>query len=769
MLENTLTRNFVEQMQSRPFSKVSFGIFEVDLQTGELRRSGIRIKIQSQPFQVLSILLERPGEVVSRGELQQRLWGGKITVDFDHSLGTAIKKIREALGDSAENPRFVETLARRGYRFIAPVTPLETLPPTLTSSDGNGTGSKLPRLELEGPIICNADRQWDRWQTKLLWGVGAAIVLLTIVSAGLLARLRHYPSPVRMTQVTFSGRVSPGEPLLESFPGMVTDGTRVFFPSIENGRAVLSQSLIGIGDVSILGVPSSIAAPLICDISPDGSKLLVRNHLAPEAEQSLWIVPALGGTARRVSNILAHDATWLPDGKRILYASGNDLLISREDGGDVHAFAHLPGRAFWLRWSPDGKRLRFTLLNSKDHSTALWQLQADGTQLSPLLPHWSNPPSECCGNWTADSKYYIFQSNRDTRSNLWGMAEDSFGLFGATVFQITNGPLSYQAPVPARSGHGISFLGLETRFELLHYDTGSRQFLPYRNELESAGRTEFSRDGQWVAWINPGNGSVWRSRTNGKELLQLTAPPLQVFLMHWSPDDKQLALMARMPGQPWKVYLVSADGGNPDLLLKEDRNEADPDWSPDGAAIVFGRLPDLMSIESMVKDLSIFNLQTKQLTSVPDSQGLFSPRWSPDGAYIAATSLDQHKLMVFEMAKRKWTVLATQSVADPVWAHDGKSIFFHSFMEEGQPICRAFLSLDRRVETVAGLRNIEATDIVDYSFSGLAPGDVPLLKARRWMANIYSLNLDWSSHVPKEPTANSRYSADVLDAPYNSR
>ena len=105
-----------------PPAKTAFGLYEVDLQTGELWKAGRRIKIQTQPFKVLAALLERPGEIVTREELQLRVWGPDTTVDFDHSIGTAINKIREALGDSADNPRFVETLARRGYRFIAPVT-----------------------------------------------------------------------------------------------------------------------------------------------------------------------------------------------------------------------------------------------------------------------------------------------------------------------------------------------------------------------------------------------------------------------------------------------------------------------------------------------------------------------------------------------------------------------------------------------------------------------------------------------------------------------
>ena len=114
---------------------IHFGIFEVDLQSGELRKAGLRLKLTGQPFQVLAILLEHPGEVVTREELQKRLWPDTF-VDIDHNLNTAINKIREALDDSAESPRFVETLPRRGYRFIAPVDGVSaTLPAAVSDSN----------------------------------------------------------------------------------------------------------------------------------------------------------------------------------------------------------------------------------------------------------------------------------------------------------------------------------------------------------------------------------------------------------------------------------------------------------------------------------------------------------------------------------------------------------------------------------------------------------------------------------------------------------
>ena len=135
-----------------------FGIFELDLSAGELRKNGVKQRLQGQPLQVLALLLERSGEVVTREELQRRLWASDTFVDFDHSLNTAINKVREALGDSASNPRFVETLARRGYRFIAPVQPDPQPPPAAPAPSATQTVGPVPvaaplmHPELEVPI-----------------------------------------------------------------------------------------------------------------------------------------------------------------------------------------------------------------------------------------------------------------------------------------------------------------------------------------------------------------------------------------------------------------------------------------------------------------------------------------------------------------------------------------------------------------------------------------------------------------------------------------
>src|SRR5207249_3058991 len=150
---------------------------------------------------------------------------------------------------------------------------------------------------------------------------------------------------------------------------------------------------------------------LLRDISPDHAQLLVQNFEEPGAELHLWTLPVLGGASgsRRLGDILGHDATWSPDEQRIAYANGKDLLLATSQGTESRKLVSLPGLARWIRWSPDGSRLRFTVNDTTTNSNSLWEVSVDGTKLHPVLPSWNNPPAECCGNWTTDGKYFVFQ------------------------------------------------------------------------------------------------------------------------------------------------------------------------------------------------------------------------------------------------------------------------------------------------------------------------------------------------------------------------
>jgi Tol biopolymer transport system component len=242
-----------------------------------------------------------------------------------------------------------------------------------------------------------------------------------------------------------------------------------------------------------------------------------------------------------------------------------------------------------------------------------------------------------------------------------------------------------------------------------------------------------------VAWTD-GGGQLWRARINGDERLQLSPDNLDVFLAHWSPDGSRLAVMAREPGSAWKIYLVSAHGGDLQPLLKESRNAADPSWSPDGHSLVFGRVNDIMGKESAARTLHILHLDTNAVEEVPDSNGLFSPRWSPDGRWIAALTLDQRQVRLYNVASHAWTTLSVPSGADPIWSSDSRYLYLHASLDPAQPIDRVSIP-DGHVDEVVRLADSRENDAVDFVFGGLTQQNEPLIRARVFTGNFYSMEL----------------------------
>ncbi len=309
----------IEQSPSR-LGKVRFGVFETDLRAGELRKCGIRIKLQTQPFKLLGILLSHAGEIVTREELQQQIWGSETVVNFDHSLGTAVNKVREALGDSAENPRYIETLAKRGYRFVAPVEILD-YPDSLASAKASVNTPPVPVAEIPAPPPASAPLGRVAFASRM--ALPAAVGVLA-VAAGFGVGLRQSsvlvkPVLLPFTQITSSDSIYPGEVGVERFPTLLTDGSRLYFSKIENGRVALAYSPISGGDAHPLTTPSEIGPPRLADISPDGAKLLIFGETLGQLERTMWIVPSVGGSARKIVSGLGHDGAWMPGWKNAFF------------------------------------------------------------------------------------------------------------------------------------------------------------------------------------------------------------------------------------------------------------------------------------------------------------------------------------------------------------------------------------------------------------------------------------------------------------------
>lgn len=732
--------------------RLSFGLYEIDLQSGELWKAGFRIKLQGQPFKVLTALLERPGQVVTREELQTRLWGKDTVVDFDHSLGTAINKIREALGDSAENPRFIETLSRRGYRFIAPVGVIEPIPDT--SADPSATGPIATRLVLPPsplplssgtllPAVSPDASAQDASPQPLASPTITSRVLLASIAlaasaasvAGFLLGSSHTTTPPpHIIQITHNGHLAPSVDSMENLAAAVTDGVHLYAATLDSGHSLLSSVSISGGLVEPVNIPSEVASPTLGDISPDGSRLLLRDHLSPESEQPLWVVPTTGGSALRVGDVLAHDATWMPDGDGILYANGTDLYLTHLSRQQPAHYATLPGRAFWLRWAPNGKLLRFTILDPLAHTVSLWQITASNRTPQRILPNFNQPSGECCGVWTADGHAFVFESSKGGNNDLWKLSTDST----SNPIRLTDGPLQFESPVAARSGGRIFFMGADARSELESVEPNG-DLVPVKGFLSAAVRVDYTRDGKWVTWTDT-NGQLWRARSDGTEKLQITPDNIYAFLARWSPDGSHLAVMAREAGKVWKIYLTSANGGDFQPVLNESRNAADPSWSPDGKSILFGRTNDEMGKDNPARTLILVHLATGAVEQIPGSNGLFSPRWSPDGRFIAALTLDQTQVRLYTVATQAWTTLAVPSGADPIWSSDSRYLFIHASLDPAQPIDRVSTP-DGHVDQIVRLAGSREHDAVDFVFGGLTRDNRPLIRARVFTANFYSLDL----------------------------
>jgi len=639
---------------------VRFGEFEADLRTGELHKNGVRQRFSGQPFQVLSILLERPGEVVSREELQRRLWPDTF-VDVERNLNTAINKIREILGDSAESPKFVETLPRRGYRFIAPV--------------------EAPSIEENGMTLAGVDLAAKRPMRPLRYLAAAMLLAGSAVAAIWLVSVTRVPRITGSTRLTFTGQVAgPHYPFAwtETFPGLATDGGRVYYTYVDWDRGSLAYVSTAGGDQVAMPLGFTGFEDTLRHISPDGSTLLVSAASTSAAPAHLWFVPTAGGGPRRIANIDGQDGAWSADGRRIVFAHGSELFVADSDGANVHKIATVSGQAFWLRWSPDSARIRFTLVDPKNGKSTLWECKTDGTDLHPLSLLRDDLAEECCGEWTKGGRYFLFRVFRNNHPDIWALRERGLSLFPAHPVRLTQGPLDSIDAVPSVDGRKLLTLEAQERSELHKLDLRTRQLSLY---LPGFAATDVRRipgtDAIVYIESHGRETKVWRCREDGSERLQLTAPPLLVFRIAPSPDGKQIALMGKMPDQNWRIYLVPSGGGALRALTSEAQAVADPTWSPDGSEIMFGAVPDWWpGGATMTPSVSIVSVKTAQTRVVPGSNNLWSPRWSPDGRYVIAMNADATKLMLFDFHTLRWTDLTSGQGYDfPEWYPTGEYVY----------------------------------------------------------------------------------------------
>jgi Tol biopolymer transport system component len=519
--------------------------------------------------------------------------------------------------------------------------------------------------------------------------------------------------------------------------GVVTDGSRLYFIQ---GQSLLSQTSVTGGE--ILPIATSLVDTgfaNVFDISPDDSVLLMNTALGTSLDGPLWSVPVLGGTPRRLGNLEGQAGAWSPDRKNIAFSKGNDVFLANSDAGEPRRLLTTAGTPSYLRWSPDGLTLRLTVSDPQTNLRSIWQASADGTNLRPLLAGWSSTPNECCGNWTPDGKYFVFQALRDGTTNLWAIRERGGLVLSASQppMQLTTGPMNVGAPVPSRDGKKLFVQGWQPRGELVRYDSKSRQLVPYLSGISAMG-LDFSRDGQWVAYNDATDGTLWRMKVDGSQKLQLVSRSMLAFLPRWSPDGKQIAFFGHAPGEPFQIFTIPAEGGAPELLYRSTTNLADPVWSPDGKSLAFGD----NSLNNQGSAIYVLDLKTRGASKLAGSDGLYSPRWSPNGRYLAAIPLDSLKLMLFDFTTQKWTELAKIFVAYPTWSRDSRYLYFDGILDNQEGYYRVQLA-GGKLERLFSMQGFRAAGGDFGNWSGLAPDQSPLLVRDASIQELYAL--EWET------------------------
>ncbi len=581
-------------------------------------------------------------------------------------------------------------------------------------------------------MVQPAQRKLPSW-TK--WGSGVALLICAVGLALLLRTPLPPPRVLGSKQITSDG-----------FPkfSFVIQGSRLYMDENPPNRfTAIAQVSTGGGQAAMLELP--FEDPFLSSISQDGSEILVASAAAGNVDRPHWSVPIPAGSPRQLPEIVGHDAIWAANGK-LYFGKGNDIFVAEHDGSNARKLATLPNLPQSIELFSDRTRLRFTVANVVDNTSSLWEIGADGSNPHPLLPGWNNPPAECCGHWSPDGRYYFFESVHDGFHNIWVMPDKTpwWRKSSSVPVQLTTGPLQFGSPLPSPDGKKLFVMGVQPRSELVRYDAKSGDFVPYLDGI-SAGDMDFTRDGQWVTYVSYPDNVLWRSKADGSSRLQLTYPPMQTALAHWSPDGKQIAFSGLMPGKPWQVYLISKDGGSPQALTAEAAQDTDPSWSPDGATIAFGHHdtvnPDQSSID-------LIDLKAHKISQIAGSRRLFGSRWSPDGRYIIAiTDVSNDQLMLYNVKAAAWRPIdiPKHSFGYLSWSPDSSSIYFDTVSSDA-----AFYRLrirDSKVEKIADLSKIRKFPNQfgpgAGSWTGLAPGEIPLIPRDISTWEIYALDLEY--------------------------
>lgn len=463
--------------------------------------------------------------------------------------------------------------------------------------------------------------------------------------------------------------------------------------------------------------------------------MLLRDLIHSRDEDEPLYIQAKDGPAKRVGDILAYDAAWYPKSRRILFSTGGTVYTTDVEGRSRQLLFDVPGNAFWFRWSPDGKRLRFTVIDKKSERTSIWQVDVDGRKPHKLFPEIQY--HLCCGSWRPDGKYFLFQVRVENTFQIWAQRDKYSRLLPLDnrPFPLVFGATSYRSPLFSTDGRKLFVRAEAPKGELVRYDSSFGIFIPVLPSI-SARMLAYSSNKKWIAYSSLADNNLWRCLADGTQCLQLTRSFKNTVMPRWSPDGQTIAFMGLGFTGEWEIFAVPANGGSIRSLSHVDQAQGYPDWSPDGQRVAFSNVPPV----SQPAGIYILDMRSNKVSILPGSTGYFSPRWSPDGRSLVALHLGNQYLYLFEFDSGKFSLLTKVPASYPNWSHDGKYVYFRPNTADNTAILRATVA-NRTVEKVASLAGVERGSFFMSDWIGLTPDDSPLAVRDSTIDDIYAWDL----------------------------
>jgi len=570
---------------------ISFGPFQADLLTQELKKQGVRLRLPGQSFQILKMLLDRPGELVSRDELHKALWPSDTFVDFEHGVNAAVNRLREALGDAADCPSIIETLPRRGYRFIGMINlrpPVPEIVPNVSRESEHST-SEFPATE-RTKIRTSSRARWMKISASVLFGAVCAIAVT-------FSYRRVWPrvDPPPMTPVPFTDY--PGS---EDCPAFSPDGSQIAFawtgdPATGSKGADLYVKVVH--SENLLRLTQHPSQSICAAWSPDGTQIAF--HRLSGAETGIYLVPALGGPERKLrSTQVGRGISWSADGKWLaypdlkrpagvihhtdptrLYILSLETLESRQI---PHAEECLAERQ--PAFSHSGDRLAYgCLLKINDNEIGIYVVSLSGgspKMVARFTTGWGFPQGIA---WTADDKRLIVA--RPQVGNDFELDEVTLADGTLRKLRLGQGAYAYAPAISAKADRlAYSVYTDHTgiwRKDLWHSEAAGVKLIPSTYEQESP---QYSPDGKHIAFSSNrgGDWEIWMSDADGTHLVRMSdSKSSKAGSSRWSPDSQKLAFDSRQSGHP-EIYIVDISERLPRKLITNLSDMAAPSWSHDG-------------------------------------------------------------------------------------------------------------------------------------------------------------------------------------------